>query len=171
MAVFLTKKELRSKRFVEKEMFIGVKLGGPNNMLATYESRDIENGVELGLCDSITLFRAISPFTTMISQFRDMSSIKKISFKIEIKTEKKTVKVGEFYYKIDGSSIKPKMEVLKINEDLFPYLDQPLKIIVKVFIYHFPLPPLPKEDLDKFCSCKGREKWDAVECSCCLKPI
>ena len=126
-------------------------------MIATYTSRDIENGVELGLCGSITLFRAISPFTTMLSNTK-VSDIK-LSYKIEIKTEKKTVKAGEFSYKINGSLIKPKMEVLKINEDLFPYLDQPFKIIVKEFMHFLPTHSHPKKDLDDSCRCELCVWW------------
>ena len=164
MAVFLTEKELQSKRFVGKEMFRGIKredvyLTELDWMFATYASRDIENGVELGLCDSITLFKAISPFTkslvvTLSSQLNDVSSIEKITFKIKIKTEGKTVKAGEFYYKTNGSLIKPKREVFKINEDLFRYLDRPFKIVVKEVVSFFPIPYQPKKDLDNSCRCK-----------------
>ena len=186
MKEFLTKK-LWTKRFVEDKMFACIKPGSKNPadrdwMTATYVSRDIENGVELGLHSSRTLFRAISPFTVSLfdeslSQFYKVRCDHTITFKIEIKTEGGYVRAGEFYYRSDGNPFKPNMEGLKTSKDLFRYLDQPFIIVVKTSFSYFPVHHYqlfpesypPKETIPHICACEDCEKrW---KCPCCLKVL
>ena len=129
-------------------MFTCIKPGSKNPadrdwMTATYVSRDIENGVELGLRSSRTLFNAISPFTvslfdTSLSTGKVLRSDHIITFKIEIKTEEEYIEAGKFHYRSDGNPFKPDKEGLETNKDLPRYLDQPFKIIVKTSFLCFP---------------------------------
>ena len=149
MAVILTKKELRSKRFVEDKMFTYIKSGSKNPadhdwMTATYVSRDIENGVELGFHSSRTLFSAIYPFALSVfdeslSRAREFRGDHAIVFKIEIKTEEEYVQAGEFHYRSDGNPFKVDKKSIKTSKDLFRYLDQPFKIVVKTSFIRNPV--------------------------------
>ena len=123
MEEFLTKRKLQSKRFVVKKIFKCVIPGSENPadqnwMTATHVSGDIENGVELGIHSSCSLFWAVKPFTvslfrTTFSHRNGMNSDYAILFNITIKTEEKYVQAGEFYYRSDGSPFEPEMEDLK----------------------------------------------------------
>ena len=119
MEEFLTKKNLQSKRFVEKKMFKCVIPGSEtpadqNWMTATYISSKIENGFKLGINDSRSLFKAIESFTeslfcTTLSHRNGINSDYVIVFKIAIKNEEEYVQAGEFYYRSDGSPFEPTM--------------------------------------------------------------
>ena len=147
MAHFLTKKELRSKRFVKDEMFKCMIPGGENPtdenwMKATYISSKLENGFKLGIHSSCSLFQAIKPFTkglfhtTLYSRNR-INGNHVVVFKIGIRTEEEFVQAGEFYYRSDRMALEPEMEGLKTNWELFRYLDQPFKILVMTSFYRF----------------------------------
>ena len=133
MALFLTKKELRSKRFVESEMFTRIcpetqtlSIEYQEWSIGTYISRDIENGVELGIRSSRTLFSAISPFTLslynmLIPKFFLMGEPKKVSFEMKIKTEEE----GDVF------------AISRLTDDIFLPCDfnQSFKIIVKPVVH------------------------------------
>ena len=147
MTLFLTKKELRSKSFVKDEMFKCMIPGGENPtdrnwMNATYISSKLENGFKLGIHSSCSLFQAIKPFTkglfrtTLYSRNR-INGNHVVVFKIEIRTEEEFVQAGEFYYRSDRNALKPEMEGLKTNWELFRYLDQPFKILVMTSFFRF----------------------------------
>ena len=176
MALFLTSKELRSKRFVENEMFKCMIPGSenPNDrnwMATTHVSSKLGNGVELGIHSSLSLFRVIKPFTEGLfrTTFFYRNSINgdyAILFKIEIRNEGELVRAGEFYYRSDGNPFDLEMEGVKTNRNLFRYLDQPFRILVTTkflrFHSHDPhpleyneesVPPKPLEKTFKFDQC------------------
>ena len=165
MEEFLTKKKLQSKRFVENKMFKCVIPGGEtpadqNWMTATYVSVNIKNGVELGIHSSRSLFQVIIPFTESLfratfSHWDSINSDYGINFKIEIENEEGFVQAGDFYYRSDGSPLELEMEDLRTNRDLFRYIQQPFKIVVKTNFFSFPdpYPPInivvPSKPLEK----------------------
>ena len=150
MEEFLTKRKLQSKRFVENKMFKCLIPGSENPadqnwMTATHVSVNIKNGVELGIHSSRSLFLVIKPFTeslfrTTFSHWDSINSDYTINFKIEIENEEGFVQAGDFYYRSDGSPLEPEMEDLRTNRDLFRYLEQPFKIVVKTSFFFFPDP-------------------------------
>ena len=175
MALFLKKKELRSKRFIENEIFKCMIPGSENPtdrnwMTATYISSKLENGVKLGIHSSCSLFWVIKPFTeglfrTTFYHRNSINSDYAIVFKIEIKNEEEFVQAGEFYYRSDKNPFEPET---KTNWDLFRYLDQPFKILVTTSFFCFysfdpyflependeeSVPPKPLEKTFKFDQC------------------
>ena len=141
MAQFLTKQKLRSKRFLRDEMFRCTQPGGEhptdqNWMCAIYMSIVLENGVELGICDTHSLFRVIKPFTEGLyrTTFYHRDSINSdyiISFQIMIVTENELVRGGEFFYRSDRNPFEPEMMGIKRNLNLFYHLNQPLAISIR----------------------------------------
>ena len=140
MAQFLTKQKLRSKRFLRDEMFKCVRPDGEhptdrNWMFTIYTSTVLENGVELGIRDTHSLFRVIKPFAEGLfrTTFYHRDSINSdyiISFKIGILTEEEFVQAGEFCYRSDRNPFEPEMMGIKRNWNLFYYLNQPLSIFI-----------------------------------------
>ena len=146
MELLLTKEELRSKRFVENEMFKCMIPGSENPadrnwMNATYISSKLESGTKLGINNARILFWIIRPFTEGLFRttfyHRSINSDYAIVFKIEIRNEEEFVQTGEFYYRFHRASFVPNMEGLKTNWELFRYLDQPFKILVTTSLYRF----------------------------------
>ena len=147
MAQFLTKQKLRSKRFLKDEMFKCVQSGGEhptdrNWMFAKYMSIKLENGVELGIRDTHSLFRVIKPFTEGLfrTTFYHRESINSdyiISFEIGILTEKEFVRAGEFFYRSDRNPFELEMVGIKRNWNLFYHLNQPLTIVIDTKFDHF----------------------------------
>ena len=141
MAQYLTKQKLRSKRFLKDEMFKCVRPGvehptDRNWMFTIYASTVLENGVELGICDTHSLFRVIKPFAEGLfrTTFYHRDSINSdyiISFKIGILTEEEFVRAGEFCYRSDRNPFEPEMVGIKRNWNLFYYLNQPLSIFIR----------------------------------------
>ena len=176
MTLFLTKEELRSKHFVKHKMFKCMIPGGENPtdenwMKATYISSKLENGFKLGIHSSCSLFQAIKPFTkglfhtTLYSRNR-INGNHVVVFKIEIRTEEEFVQAGEFYYRSDRNALKPEMEGLKTNWELFRYLDQPFKILVITSFFRFnssdpyflePEPPEKTFKVDQCVICLDRK--------------
>ena len=146
MAQFLTKKKLRSKRFVENEMFKCMIAGGEhptdrNWMFTTYISSKLENGFKLGIHSSRSLFQVIKPFTEGLFQttFYHRNSIYGdyvIEFTIEIRNEEELAQAGEFCYLSNRNPFEPEMMGIKTNPYLCRYLDQPFKILVTTKFYH-----------------------------------
>ena len=166
MVLFLTEKELRSKRFVKDEMFKCMIPGGENPtdrnwMAATYISSKLENGVKLGINSARRLFWVIRPFTeglfrTTFYHRNSINSDYAIVFKMEIRNEEEFVQAGEFYYRFHRTPFEPEMEGVKTNRDLFRYLDQPFKILVTTSFYRFhsfEASPKPLEKTFKFDQC------------------
>ena len=139
-------------------------------MAATYVSSKLENGVKLGIHSSLSLFRVIKPFTEGLFRsafiYRHFINKDAILFKIEIKTEGELVRVGEFYYRSDGTPFEPEMGGLKTSRNLFHYLDQPFRILITTrflnFTFQYPfyleyneesVPPKPLKKTFKFEQC------------------
>ena len=138
MAQVLTDRNIRSKSFI-KRMFTCITPGttNPNDenwVPATYISKKLENGFNVGVCNGPSLIHIIEPFTEGLFQatfygdrrMRDYA----LKFSIQIKTENELVWVGEFYFRSDRNPFKPKMEGLELNWDFFHYLEHPYKILV-----------------------------------------
>ena len=147
MAQFLTKRKLRSKRFVENEMFKCVRQGSEdptdrNWMNAKYYSDEVENGVKLGIHSSHTLFSTIKPFTEGLfrSTFYHRNRINNdyaLVLRIALITSREVAQGGQFYYLSNRNPFEPEMEGIKTNWDLFHYLDQSFIITVTTRIFHF----------------------------------
>ena len=147
MAQFLTKQKLRSKRFLKDEMFKCVRSGGEhptdrNWMFTTYASIELENGVELGIHDTHSLFRVIKPFTEGLfrTTFYHRDSINSdhiITFKIGILNKEAFVNAGEFFYRSDRNPFEPEMVGMKRNWNLFYHLNQPLTIFICTEFDHY----------------------------------
>ena len=169
MEEFLTKRKLQSKHFVKNEMFKCDIPGGEtpadqNWMDATYVSVNIKNGVELGINSSRSLFQVIKPFTESLflatySHWDSLTNDYLINFKIEIKNEEGFIQAGDFDYRTDGSPVEPEMEDVRTNKDLFRYLQQPFKIVVKTHFISFPDPyPLPSIETIRFLRSQSPEE-------------
>ena len=147
MAQFLTKQKLRSKQFLKDEMFKCVQPGGENPtnrnwMFTTYTSIELENGVELGIRDTHSLFRVIKPFTkglfrTTFFHRESINSDYIITFKIGILNKEVFVNAGEFFYRSDRYPFEPEMVGIKRNWNLFYHLNQPLTIFINTKFDHF----------------------------------
>ena len=141
MAQFLTKQKLQSKRFLKDEMFKCMQSGGEhptdqNWMCSIYMSIVLENGVELGIRDTHSLFRVIKPFTEGLfrTTFYHRESINSdyiISFQIGILTENEFVRGGEFFYQSNRNPFEPEMMGIKRNWNLFYHLNQPFAIFIR----------------------------------------
>ena len=172
MAQFLTKRKLRSKRFVKNEMFKCVRPGSENPtdenwMNATYISSEIENGFKVEIHSSHSLFRIIKPFTEGLFQitFYHRNSIRGdylIEFKIEIMYSTELTPAGDFCYISNRNPFEPEMEGIKTNPYLCRYLDQPFMILVTTKFYGLPpfnpyflepSSPKPLEKTFKFDQC------------------
>ena len=148
MEEFLTKRKLQSKHFVKNKMFKCIIPGGEtpadqNWMNATYVSINIKNGSDLGIHSSRSLFQAIKPFTeslilTTYSHRDSYTNEFLINFTIELENEEGFVRAGDFYYQIGCDPEEP--EGVRTNRDLFRYLQQPFKIVVKTHFFVFPNP-------------------------------
>ena len=167
MAQFLTKQKLRSKRFVKNEMFKCVRLGSENPtnrnwMNNEYISKEIENGVKLGLRNSYSLLSAIKPFTEDLfrSTFYHRNSINSdyaLGFKIELTNDLEVTQVGEFFYLSNRNPFIPEMEGEEVNSDLFRDLDQWFIILVTTRLFRLNslelVSPKPLEKTFKFNQC------------------
>ena len=105
-------------------------------MTATYVSGKIENGFKLGINDTRSLSKAITPFTVSLfraslSHWNGMNSDYIFIVEIWIKNEEEYVPVNKLYY----ASHKPEMCDSLPNMDLFRYVDKPFKIVVKTSFY------------------------------------
>ena len=154
MEEFLTKRKLQSKHFVKNRMFKCVIPGGEtpddqNWMNTTYVSVNIKNGADLGIHSSRSLFQAIKPFTESLflatyPYWGIITNDYMINFTIELENEEGFVKAGDFYYQTGCNPEDPEMEGVRTNRDLFHYLQQPFKIVVKTHFVIFPDPyPIP----------------------------
>ena len=150
MAQVLTKQNLRSKRFLRDEMFECVRRGDDNPtdsawMFTTYISRELENGVELGIRDTHKLFRIIKPFTERLfrSTFYHRGSINSdyiMLFKIEfLNRENEFVWVGEFCYRSDRNPFELEMEGIRRNWNLYYHLNQSINIFISTEFYRLSL--------------------------------
>ena len=160
MALFLTDRNIRSKSFI-KRMFTCITPGttNPNDenwVPATYISKKLENGFNVGVCNGPSLVYLIKPFTEGLyhntfyedRRMRDYT----LKFSIQIKTENELVWVGEFYFRSDRNPFKPKMEGLELNWDFFHYLEHPYKILVTTEFIHILDPsvlPFVEEENDE----------------------
>ena len=113
---------------------------------ATYISKKLENGFNVGICDAPSLIWMIKPFTEGLFQdtfyqdrrFRDYA----LRFIIEIRTEGETVYAGEFYFRSDRNPFEPTMEGGIINPNLPPYLKHLYQILVTTEFIHIYAPVL-----------------------------
>ena len=172
MAQFLTKQKLRSKRFLRDEMFKCVRSGGEHPtdgdwMFTTYMSSELENGVELGIRDTHSLFRVIKPFTEGLfrTTFYHRDSINSdyiMCFKIEIFTKEGFVWVGEFCYQCNRNPFELEMVGIRRNWNLYYHLNQPFSIFISTEFFHLPtrnlndvesVLPKPLEKTFKFDQC------------------
>ena len=166
MTLFLTKKELQSKRSVERKMFTCIK---PESVepdmwgrcriadweVGTYISRDIKNGVEPGLRSSRILLNRIFPFAvnlfnTRVPEFIERGHVAWFKFNIEIETQEGIKEVGEFILKPeDNPNLKENISCTSDN-DLPHYLNQSFKIIIKVNVTYLEIYPayIPQEEVD-----------------------
>ena len=150
MEEFLTKRKLQSKHFVKNKTFKCVIPGGEtpadqNWMNATYVSVNIKNGADLGIHSSRSLFQAIKPFTESLfvatySHWGSLTNDYLIYFEIEIENEEGFIRAGDFDYRSDGDPVEPEMGGVRTNRDLFRYLQQLFKIVVKTHFVSFPNP-------------------------------
>ena len=150
MAQFLTCVNVRSKPYI-KRMF-GCMVPGTRNpndqnwVAATYITKKLEKGFNVGICNASSLIRVIKPFTEGLFQstfyrdrrIRDYA----LRFIIEIRTEGELVQVGEFYFRSDRNPFKPKMEGVRINLNLSPYLKQLYEILVTTEFFYIYAPVL-----------------------------
>ena len=178
MEEFLTKRKLQSKHFVKNKMFKCVIPGGEtpadqNWMNATYVSVNIKNGAELGIHSSRSLFQVIKPFTESLflatySHWNSLTNDYLINFKIEIENEEGFVQAGDFDYRTNGSPVEPEMEDVRTNRDLFRYLQQPFKIVVKTHFIPFP-DPYPLVNIEESAPPKPlKETIKPDQCVICL---
>ena len=176
MSQFLTKQKLRSKRFLRDEMFKCIRPGGehPTNrnwMFTTHMSIKLENGVELGICDTHSLFRIIKPFVEGLfrATFYHRESINSdymIEFKIRILTEKEFARAGEFFYRSNRNPFEPEMEGIKRNWNLFYYLNQPLTIYIGTRFCR--LPPHDPDDVESVLPKPLEKTFKFDQCVICL---
>ena len=111
MALFLTKEELQSERFVEDKMFTCIiqegqepterfygidvqEFGDACWEIGTYASKDIENGIELDLRCSRTLINRIFPFVvnlfnTELPKAEERGFVSAFTVLIDIKTKER----------------------------------------------------------------------------------
>ena len=130
----------------------------PNNqnwVAATYISKKLENGFNVGIRDGVNLIWAIQPFTeglfqAMFDQDRTIRDYA-LRFIIEIRTGGETVYAGEFYYRSDRNPFEPLIEGWKINLNLPPYLVHLYEILVTTEFFYIndeePVLPKPLEKI------------------------
>ena len=145
MAQVLTKQNLRSKRFLRDKMFRCTRRGSENPadrnwMNNEYISKEIENGVKLGLYNSYRVLSAIKPFAEDLfrSTFYHRNSINgdyALGFKIELSNDLEDIQVGEFFYMSNRNPFIPEMASEKVNDHLFRDLDQWFKILVTTRLF------------------------------------
>ena len=171
MEEFLTKRKLQSKHFVKNKMFKCVIPGGEtpddqNWMNTTYVSVNIKNGADLGIHSSRSLFQAIKPFTESLflatyPYWGIITNDYMINFTIELENEEGFVQAGDFYYQTGCNPEDPEMEGVRTNRDLFHYLQQPFKIVVKTHFVIFPDPyPIPNIGRIRFLRFQNPRKND-----------
>ena len=154
MVLFLTSINVHSKPYI-KRMFKCMVPGStnPNDQnweVATYISKKLENGFNVGIRDAFNLIWAIKPFTEglFLATFYEDRTIRDyaLGFIIRIRTGEEVVQVGEFYFRSDRNPFEPKMEGLKLNPNLPSYLKYLYEIIVMVKLFYISdeEPVLPK---------------------------
>ena len=150
MVLFLTCVNIRSKPFI-KRMFTCMILGStsPNDRNwtdATYISKKLKNGFNVGICDTRSLIWMIKPFTEGLFQatfyqdrrIRDYA----LKFIIEIRTKEKIVYAGDFYFRSDRNPFEPTIEGGIINPNISPYLEHPYRILVTTNFFYIDFPTL-----------------------------
>ena len=113
---------------------------------ATYISKKLEHGFNLGIRDTPSLVWMIKPFTEGLFQatfhqdriMRDYA----LRFVIEIRTERETVYAGEFYFRSDRNPFEPKTEGEIANPNITPYLKNLYQILVTTEFIHILTPPV-----------------------------
>ena len=144
MVLFLTSINVHSKPYI-KRMFKCMVPGStnPNDQnweVATYISKKLENGFNVGIRDAFNLIWAIKPFTEglFLATFYEDRTIRDyaLGFIIRIRTAEEVVQVGEFYFRSDRNPFEPKMEGLKLNPNLPSYLKYLYEIIVMVKLFY-----------------------------------
>ena len=150
MALFLTRQNLRSTRFLRDEMFRCTQSGpeDPSNndwMHTLNESIPIENGIKLGITDAERVFQVIEPFAKRLfrTTFYHRESINgdyKLFFEVLIGTliERNVIAVGVFFYRSDRNPFVPERAVTRINSNLAEYLNQPFFIGVRTKLLRLP---------------------------------
>ena len=154
MVLFLTSINVRSKPYI-KGMFKCTVPGStnPNDQnweVATYISKKLSNGFNVGIRDAFNLIWTIKPFTEGLFQatFYEDRTIRDyaLGFIIMIRIGEEVVQAGEFYFRSDRNPFEPKMEGLKLNLNLPSYLKYLYEIIVMVQLFYISdeVPVLPK---------------------------
>ena len=182
MALFLTRQNLQSIRFLRDEMFRCTRPGAEdptdeNWMFAIYDSIVVENGIKLGIRDADSVFRVIKPFTKSLfrTTFYHRESINgdyKLVFQTIIKTNDAYVNAGEFYYRSDRNPFQPEMMgIRRINSNLSSYLDQPFIIGIRTKLVRLP-PTHGPDNVELSSSPKPIKKiFKADQCAICLDRI
>ena len=145
-----------------------------NWMFATYESIVVENGIELGICDSYSLFQVIKPFTkglfrTTFYHRESINSDYKLVFQTMIITGDAYVATGEFYYRSDRNPFQPEMMGMRRrNLNLFYHLNQQFIIGIRTKLVR--LPPTHNPDNVESSSSKTLGKtFKSDQCVICLE--
>ena len=179
MALFLTKQNLRSIRFLRDEMFRCTQPGAEdptdeNWMSALYESIMVENGIELRITSDDDVFRVIKPFTERLyrATFYHWESINgdyRLFFQVVIKMpiEDVVVLVGAFYYRSDRNPFVPERVIIRRNLNLAEYLNRPFFIGIRTKLQC--LPPTHNPDDEESSSPKPLKKvFKENQCVICL---
>ena len=179
MEQVLTRQNLRSKRFLRDEMFRCVQPGAEhptdeNWMFAKYESIVVENGIELGIRDSYSLFQVIKPFTkglfrTTFYHRESINSDYKLVFQTMIITGDAYVAAGEFYYRSDRNPFQPEMMGMRRrNLNLFYHLNQQFIIGIRTKLVRLP-PTHNPDDVESSSSPNPLKKtFKRDECVICF---
>ena len=111
-------------------------------MFTRYMSSKLENGVELGIRDTHSVFRVIKPFVeglfrTTFYHRRSINMDYIMFFEIRIFNGRKSVRAGEFFYRSDRNPFVLEMEGIRRNWNLYYHLNQPLTISIRTEFYRF----------------------------------
>ena len=117
-----------------------------NWVAATYISKKLEHGFNVGIRDAHSLFWMIKPFTEGLFQatFDQDRTIRDyaLRFVIEIRTGGETVYAGEFYYRSNRNPFELLIEGRIINPNLPPFLKNLYQILVTTNFFYIHVPTL-----------------------------